>query len=436
VAEQGTPTEAPPPADGGAAIVATERHGAWGTLRGALAPFENRDYRILWIGVSAHSFTLWMEIVARNWLVWELTGSPVALGLINFWRTIPVLFLAIPAGVVADRVNRKLILISTQLVILAAYGILLLLLLAGRLEIWHAYALFFMRGVAITFNQPPRQALIPSLVGQGQVPSAVALQQLGFNGTRVFAPILTGVLFIAGGASAAFAVIVAVEVLIIIAWLVMRVPPMRTTGPDGAPRESAIRSSVNGLQYAARNRVVLLLILFGLLSLLLLQPWSTLLPIILSEKFNVGADGYGTFVSLSGIGSVIGPLAIALLSGFRSKGAIVVAAMICSGVALMGLAAAPIMFLAMGIVVLLGAFDSMQRVLTNSLLLTQTDPAYHGRIVSLYLLDRGFVPIGSLAAGYMAESYSASVTLIALGAAMAVSVAVLAAFQPGFLKAR
>ncbi len=428
--------EGTPHGDAALTTETVERRGAWGTFRNALGPLENRDFRILWFGVSAHSFTLWMEIVARNWLVYEMTGTVVALGWINFWRTIPVLFLAIPAGVIADRVNRKLILITTQIVILGVYGLLLLLLLTDALELWHAYALFFARGIAITFNQPPRQALIPALVKPGQVPNAVAIQQFGFNGTRVFAPILTGGLFVVGGAAAAFAVIVAVEVLIVIAWLFMRVPPMRARGKDGEERESAIRSTVDGLQYAARHRVVLMLILFGLVSLLLLQPWSTIIPVLAAEKFRSGPAEYGSLISLSGLGSVIGPVVIVLLGGFRAKGAIVVGAMILSGITLMGVAASPTLWLAMGLVVALGLFDSAQRVLTNSLLLTQTDPAYHGRVVSLYLLDRGFVPIGSVVAGYLAEYLSPSVALMLLGGAMVITVGLLAATQPKFLTTR
>jgi hypothetical protein len=141
-------------------------------------------------------------------------------------------------------------------------------------------------------------------------------------------------------------------------------------------------------------------------------------------------------VSLSGVGSVLGPLVIALMAGVRAKGAIVVAAMMLSGVALMGVGFAPVLMMAMGLVVGLGLFDSTQRVLTNSLLLTQTDPAYHGRVVSLYLLDRGFVPIGGVAAGYLAEALSASAALVILGAAMVVTVGLLAVTQPRFLMAR
>ncbi|SVC24296.1 uncharacterized protein METZ01_LOCUS277150, partial [marine metagenome] len=122
------------------------------------------SFKYLLIGVTSHAFTLWMEIVARNWLIWEMTGSIAAVGLVNFWRTIPILFFAIPAGVVADRINRKAILISTQVVILLVYLSILILLLLDTLEIWHVYSLFFLRGVMIAFNQPPRQALIPSLV--------------------------------------------------------------------------------------------------------------------------------------------------------------------------------------------------------------------------------------------------------------------------------
>ena len=124
-----------------------------------------------------HALTLWMEIVARSWLVWEITEDPVAVGWVNFWRTIPVLFLAIPAGVLADRVNRKTILVVTQVGILGIYVVLLVLLLQDSLELWHAYALFAGRGAMIAFNQPGRQALIPAIVGRDLVANAVALQQ-------------------------------------------------------------------------------------------------------------------------------------------------------------------------------------------------------------------------------------------------------------------
>ena len=420
----------------GTPVATAARRSPIAALKNAGGALENRDFRVLLVGVTGHSFTLWMEILARNWLVWELTGSPVALGLINFWRTIPVLFLAIPAGVVADRVDRKLILIVTQALILAVYGVLLVLLIVERLEIWHAYVLFALRGVAIAFNQPPRQALIPTLVKPGQVANAVALQQLLFNGTRIAAPLLAGFLFVGGGAKAAFAVIVGIEVLIIIAWLMLRVPPLVQRLTASGQRESAARSTVEGLSYVAHHRVVLLLLLFGLLSLLLFQPWAIMLPVMIDDKFGIGAAGYGTFLSLNGVGSVVGPAVIAFISGFRAKGAIVVGSMMLSGLVMMGLAGAPFVFLAMGLVILLGVFDSAQRVLTSSLLLTQTDRAFHGRVVSLYLLDRGFVPIGSLVAGYMAESFSASIALAILGGTLVVAVALLAAAQPRFLTAK
>ena len=104
------------------------------------------SFKYLLIGVTSHAFTLWMEIVARNWLIWEMTGSVAAVGLVNFWRTIPILFLAVPAGVLADRVNRKIILLTTQIGILFVYLSILALLLMDILEIWHVYSLFFFEG--------------------------------------------------------------------------------------------------------------------------------------------------------------------------------------------------------------------------------------------------------------------------------------------------
>ncbi len=420
-----------------------------------LSAFQYRDYRILWVGVSMHALTLWMEIVARSWLVWELTGDPVAVGWVNFWRTIPVLFLAIPAGVLADRLSRKAILVTTQIGILAVYIVLVALLLRDALELWQVYTLFAARGAMIAFNQPGRQALIPAIVGRDKVPNAVALQQFSFNGTRIVAPIMTGVLFETVGPASVFIIIVALEFGIIGAWLLMRSYPhaaRAVAGPTGMA--GALRDTWAGLRYVRGNSSILLLLLFGLLSLMFLQPFMVLLPEIADSRFDIGTDWlvmvmndaglgfiigatlFGTFLTFMGIGSIIGPTLLAYLGNVPNKGALIVGSMALSGVVLAALGAAPWLILGLAVMILLGMLDSSQRVITNSLLLTQTDTEYHGRVISLYLLDRGFVPIGSLVAGYMGAYLGPGAALAILGGALTVSVLILAAIRPSFLRVR
>lgn len=423
------------------------------SLREAVSAFAIRDYRILWAGVSMHALTLWMEIVARSWLVWEITEDPVAVGWVNFWRTIPVLFLAIPAGVLADRVNRKTILVVTQIGILGIYVVLLALLLQDQLELWHAYALFAGRGAMIAFNQPGRQALIPAIVGRERIANAVALQQFSFNGTRIVAPLLTGVLIAVSGFEMVFIIIILLEFGIIAAWLWMKTYPLMQRGAKSMGVSGAFRDTWEGLLYVRRHVNILILLLLGLLSLMFLQPFMVLLPPIADERFasnaewlltiadafnlsqNTGATLFGGMLTFMGIGSIIGPSILAYLGNVRNKGMLIVVTMALSGVVLSALGAAPWLILALVLMILLGLLDSSQRVLTNGMLLTQTESEFHGRVISLYLLDRGFVPIGSLVAGYMGSAYGAGWALAILGGALAVSVVIVAAIKPRFLRA-
>jgi len=388
------------------------------------------SFKYLLIGVTSHAFTLWMEIVARNWLIWEMTGSVAAVGLVNFWRTIPILFLAVPAGVLADRVNRKIILLSTQIGILFVYLSILALLLMDILEIWHVYSLFFLRGVMIAFNQPPRQALIPSLVKEKDIGSAVAIQQFLFNGTRVISPIFTGLIFAFAGSALVFAIIVLFEIIVIIAWLNIKVPKDKTLDK---PEKSAIKSTLEGLAYVKNNRSIVILLVLGFLSLLLLQPFMVVLPSLAGERFDIGPEGFGLLVSMMGAGSLIGPLILAFMGDFQGKGAMISVTMCLSGIALVALGLAPFLILAMGVLVLVGFFDSTQRTVTNGLLLTLSEARFHGRVISLYLLDRGFVPLGSLVAGYAAEFFGPAFALISMGTVLSISVLLVLLLQPKFL---
>ena len=401
-----------------------------------LSAFQYRDYRILWLGVTMHAVTLWMEIVARNWLVYEMTDSLIALGWVNFWRTIPVLFLAIPAGVLADRVSRKVILVTTQLGILVIYVVLVVMLLADTLQLWHTYALFAARGAMIAFNQPARQALIPAIVREDDVPNAVALQQLSFNGMRIAGPILAGFLFGWLGSASAFIVIVLLEFAIIGAWLFMKSYKVAARAHAAGRISGPLDDAWQGLKYAFRNRTILVLLVLGLISLMFIQPFIVILPRIADARFGIGPEGFGAFLSFMGVGAVFGPALLAYLGNVRYKGALIIVSMVLSGMLLAALGAAPWLVLAFGLIVVLGLFDSSQRVITNSLLLTQTDREFHGRVISLYLLDRGFVPIGSVAAGYLADSAGPTVALAILGGALVCSVLMVAVVRPKFLSVR
>ena len=161
---------------------------------GLFASFHYSDFRLLWIGQLGWSGANWMEQVARNWLVWELTGSGVALGLVNLFRALPQLFMSLPAGVAADRFNKKYVLMACQSMTMTSYVCLLALVLTDLIQLWHIYLFSFFLGISMAFNQPARNALIPSLVPEHIMLNGFALNQVAMNFMRVIAPGIAGLL--------------------------------------------------------------------------------------------------------------------------------------------------------------------------------------------------------------------------------------------------
>lgn len=158
------------------------------------ASFHYSDFRLLWVGQLGWSGTNWMEQVARNWLIWELTNSGVALGLVNLFRALPQLFMALPSGVVADRFNKKYVLMACQSVTMSSYVILTVLVFTDLIQVWHIYLFSFLMGISMVFNQPARNALIPSLVPKQNMMNAFALNQVAMNSMRVIAPDIAGLM--------------------------------------------------------------------------------------------------------------------------------------------------------------------------------------------------------------------------------------------------
>lgn len=434
--DQGTRPEAP--------AESAPRGWAGRVFRGPLQSFASRNYRYLWLGSAGHALSLWMEIVARNWLVWELTGSGVAVALVNVFRTLPTLFLALPAGVVSDRVNRRVVLIVSQLANIAIYGLIGALLLLRMLELWHVYVLMFLRGVAISFNQPARQALMPTLVKPEQITNAIALQQTAINGSRFIGPLIAGALLdSAGGSAAVFLTMAGLYVFVTWTTLLLQLPknvPLESQRARGRMSRWAeggrggITDMKEGLLYAIRHPIAVGVLSFMLVALFFGQAYQTLLPYFAEKVFAMGPKGYSTFVAVIGVGSLLAPLLFASLGEFHGKGFVIVTALALEGIALAFFAFTPWLLAGFVLMGLIGFVDSANRLVSNSLLLSRTDRAYHGRIMSLLLLDRGFVPFGSLIAGLLLDVYGGTVAMLFMGIGLIAAVLVTAAFQLRFLR--
>jgi MFS family permease len=372
---------------------------------------QNRDFALLWSGQLGHSASLWVETVARNWLIWELTGSGTMLAAVNILRAVPMLIFGVFAGVVADRVDKRKLLIVAKSFTLINKVILATLIVTGRVEVWHVLLTAFLMGASMSFEMPTRTALIPALVKSEELNSAIALNSAAMNGTRIIGPAVAGLLLAPIGTGGVYFVSAGVYVATIIATIIMRVPP----GSQRKSEESMWTDMADGFRYVWKDKQVLTMMLLSLIPMVIAWPYMTLLPIIADKVLNIGSTGYGLMYSAAGAGALVSVLVIATMPRVPHKGLITVIATFLFGVFLILLSRSNIVALSMAIMVCIGMVSTGTQTLPNTVLLTKTPVELHGRVMGIYRLDRGLMPLGSMAAGAFADVMGAPPILLVMG---------------------
>lgn len=395
-----------------------------GIHTGLFASFHYSDFRLLWIGQLGWSGANWMEQVARNWLVWELTGSGVALGLVNLFRALPQLFMSLPAGVAADRFNKKYVLMACQSMTMTSYLCLLGLVISGLIQLWHIYLFSFLLGVSMAFNQPARNALIPNLVPDQIMLNAFALNQVAMNFMRVVAPGIAGVLIGWFEVRAAFVGAVALFAVVIVATIMMKAPGARSVSET----ESASGQLLEGLRYVLADKSILVVMLVALAVFTFVMPYNTLMPILADKVLDIGAQGFGMLLSVAGIGALAGGLTVAAFSDVRHKGLLYLGASFGYAVSVFLLGVSPSLglgvLLPMFVMLFIGAGQAIFMTAGNVALMAHAPEELRGRILSVYNLDRGLMPMGSAGGGALADWLSAPAALMIMGGTAAAMIAV------------
>ena len=391
---------------------------------GLFASFHYADFRLLWVGQLGWSGANWMEQVARNWLVWELTGSGVALGLVNLFRALPQLFMALPAGVAADRFNKKYVLMACQSMTMTSYVILLALVVTGLIQIWHLYLFSFLLGVSMVFNQPARNALIPNLVPPQNMLNGFALNQVAMNFMRVCAPGIAGLLIALFEAKAAFAGAVALFMVVIVATILMRAPGARSVSAT----ESASGQLKEGIAYVIADKNILVVMVVALAVFTFVMPYNTLMPIMADRVLDIGAQGFGLLLSVAGVGALIGGLIVASLGDVRRKGLLFLGASFGYAFSVFLLGVSPDLglgiYLPIAVMLFIGAGQAIFMTAGNVALLAHAPEELRGRVLSVYNLDRGLMPLGSTGGGGLADLFSAPTALMLMGGTAATMIAV------------
>jgi MFS family permease len=400
---------------------------AAGMTRG-FAAMRHPNYRRFWFGQIGSLVGTWMQSVALPWLVLDLGGSPLQLGLVMAFLFGPSMVIAPLGGVLADRLDRRRTLIVANAIAMAQASVLFVLAFTGVVEIWHVYLLAVVAGVASAIEMPVRQAFVAELVPREDLVNAIALSSTSFNLSRVVGPAIAGLTIAVIGIWANFAVNALSYVSVLAGLLLIEPDGLHATArPAIFP---SIRSSLaEGLRYARSTPTVLWpLVLLGGTAALAMN-FQTLLPLFTRDALGMDSGGYGALYAAMGLGSLIGSLTLAFASHRRPLLRLIVgggAAFLVFAFAL-GFARAPLP--AFGLVIGAG-FAAMLMINTINVTIQNSVPdALRGRVMSLYVtVFAGSAPIGGLFAGAVAQAFGAAAA-ISLGAALGSVVLVIAGWQ-------
>jgi len=364
----------------------------------ALRALRHRDFRLLWVGLFVSAVGTWMQIVAQALLVLHLTGgSPLALGTVSLAQAAAFFLFAPVGGAIADRFDKRRLLIVTQsFLLLLATGLGALTLL-GLVRLWMVVATAFCSGAMLSFDQPARASLIPSLVPPADLMNAVSLQSIIFSGAATFGPALAGVMVATIGYAGNFFLNAASYLAVMVALVRLR---HAVVGPARGVREPLWRSVRATLATAARDRA-LPGIIAGYGALLFLGPSpAVMLPIFALRVLHLSAAQMGFLFSAVGVGTILGGLAVASLGDFRYKGRLFLAAVLIWSGALGAFAASTAVWLSVAALLILGAAQNAAGATAVTLMQTRVPPQMRGRIMSLNtLLVMGVRPLGDFPAG-------------------------------------
>jgi len=389
-------------------------------LRIAVA-LTHRNFRLLWLGALTSSIGTWMQKIAQAWLIVTMTGSASAfyVGLDAFVGEAPILLFTLIGGVVADRRDRRHMMLTSQVTQMAVAFTLAALVYTETIQIWMILSLSFVSGCAQAFGGPAYQSLIPTLVGKDHLPNAVALNSIQFNLARVIGPVVAGAALATFGMVACFGLNGVSFLFVIAAILALRnvhVPPTATT--------NMLEQMKDGLRYVRDSRNLKIVTALGFTGAFLGLPLLTFLPVITKDVFHQDVGFYSRLMTCSGAGAVTGALIVAWVGKHRHIGRLLLVCLGLFGFAMAAFSLSRTPYLSAFILFIAGALLVMCFSLTTSLAQLLAPAELRGRVVSIYMVAfRGGSPLGGLAAGWLVTQIGSAPLVIMVNGLLLASIA-------------
>jgi MFS family permease len=388
--------EAPPAAEPVAGAAPWERLARIETYR-ALRLHPN--FRLYWSGALASNIGTWTQTVAQGWLMYDLTGSTFMLGAVGFAQSVPFIVFALYGGVLADRVERRRLMVWTQTGMMLLAFLLAALTLTGAITPWGLLAIVLANGVVNALNTPVRQSIVSDLVPKADLANAIAINSTQFQASRTLGPALAGVLLAAVGPGWCFFLNGASFLAVIWTLLVMNVPPL-----PARVRPSALRSVHEALAYAGADRTISALMLVAGIPSLFGMAYSYLLPAFAESVLAAGPAGLGVLQSAVGIGALIGALAIASLPAAVRSGRSMLVALFVLGGGLIAFGLSTSFALSAAMLFAVGAGQMVYNNLRQTFVQGLVADEMRGRVLSLLTLSTfGLQPLGAVEVGALAS---------------------------------
>jgi MFS family permease len=366
--------------------------------------FKNPVFRLYYGSMLGEWSSMNMQQVARSLLIYRITGSGAILGAMSLAHAIPNLFLSLLGGVIADRLQKKYILLVGQVgAIILSLGIALTLTL-GYLgperpnSWWILVVAAVLQGILMGLIMPSRQAIIPEIVGEKQLMNAISLTNVGMNTFQIVAPAMTGFIIDAFSFQAVY--YTATVMYLISTLCIILMPTTRGATVRGS---SALADIFEGLRYIRYEKILLTILAFHIFGIICGMPFMFLMPIFTEDVLKVGASGLGIIMSVAGAGALTGSLVIAYMPN-RKRGLMWLFGSLIRGLALVFFSFSGLWYLSLPLVFFIGLGQSANMTLGNTLIQYYADADYRGRVMSFHMMGSGFASFGTFFAGMLSDS--------------------------------
>lgn len=408
-------------------------------LPGMFESLRIRDFRLLWVSNLAATFGMHMQMVARGWLIYDMTSSPMALTWVMLSFMLPSFLFSLVGGVLADRLRKKSIMLASQLLNALSTSLLAAIIYTGNVTFAHFIYFGIFNGTVMSLGMPARTSVVPEVVGRESLVNAMALQSATFNLSRILGPALAGgliALFASGNTTSMHGV--GIVFFCIAAFSLVSFVSTSRLHYVGAPLErraaTAFEDVKEGLRYMREERLILGLVVLGFVPMTFGFSASFLLPAFNKDVIGGGPEDLGLMMTAMGAGALVGALTLAHLGDIGGKGRMMFVAAWCWAVALAGFALSSSLGLAMFLGALTGLFGAVCGSVNMSIVQLAVRPEIRGRVMSIMMMAQGLMPLGIMPVSAVAEVVGIHWALLLAACLLALSMVWIGRAFPGLVR--